>query len=326
MADARSSSGFELEALEPRVMLSGDGVAGVIAPSTLVCSPSPSYSQAIEEVVEQSISGTSNDGLAYDATAQLDDIFGGSVEAMALPVTGDETVLSAASDSGELAGENGSSKVEESAAKEVSPAVIPALVPDPAQEVPAPVAPDTISQVDELVETLHAANGPPVSNKPQLAAAGDQFVDPDILAGPKQAILDGLTALGNWANSLDNFSKLAANLPVIGRNIGQMLDMGGILLSYLRDPVSNYFTNDATPTTDELLVALRNLDATVGGLTIAVADGSVTGGLLGGNEFRFNLVFQVRFFCSMMRFSIVLFVPVYQFSLQNIPTSLRAIM
>ena len=280
-------------------MLSADGLSGMMA-GAVGGGNSSGNSQVIEESMDQSAFGTQTDVLTYDAASQLDDIFGGPAESISgsdsTPVSDGEPILAAASDDTELTPSSETieapAAVENSVANETSSAVAQTPVRESVEDSPAPVSPDTISPVAESVETLRAANGPPANGDTQLGAAGGPFTSSSITAGTKQAITDGLTALGNWANSLDTYSKLAANLPIIGRNIGQMLDMGGVLLSYLRDPISAYFASDATPTTDELLGALRNLDATVGGLAIAVADASVTGGLMGGNEYRFNLVFQ----------------------------------
>src|SRR3990170_2745456 len=124
------------------------------------------------------------------------------------------------------------------------------------------------------------------------APTSGEFVDPPIALAPKAALLAGLQGLGNWAETLDTFTQFAQDLPVVGQSLGETLDIGNILLTRLYDRVNAYFTGDGTPTTDELVVALKNLDATVGNLTVAVDDATVAGGLTGANQFRFDLVFE----------------------------------
>ena len=288
------SAGFQLEALESRVLLSGDPLGLTVSAAAPHDPLLPSTPTTMEE--QPFAAAADAPGLAGDSSAQIGDIFA-DVAAAPLTVT-DDLKAAAGGSAGDLGPASPASGADSPVQIEVSavPATVLSLGPEstgaqPGQNEPGLPA-ETLSLADQLTLTLRTANGPPALSAASPANAGPEYVDPDILANPKQAILEGLTALGNWANSLDAFDKIALNLPIIGRNLGQMLDMGGILLSYLRDPVNNYFSTDATPTTDELLVALQNLDTTVGGLSITVADGTVTGGLLGGNEFRFNLVFQ----------------------------------
>ena len=239
-------------------MLSADGFAGMVA-GAVSSGPSSSHSQVIEESMDQSRFGTQTGALTYDSASQLDDLFGGSTGMVFTPLTAPvseaEPIFAAASDdvgtTPASETDDATAAVNNSVASGTALAVVQTPVRESVKDASVPVSPDTISPVAESVETLRAANGPPANGDTPLVAAGGPFTSSSITAGTKQAITDGLTALGNWANSLDSYSKLAANLPLIGRNIGQMLDMGGILLSYLRDPISAYFASDATPTTDE---------------------------------------------------------------------------
>ncbi|HEU5192826.1 MAG TPA: hypothetical protein VFX14_24355 [Methylomirabilota bacterium] len=93
----------------------------------------------------------------------------------------------------------------------------------------------------------------------------------DAIQPPVQtAILAGLDAVVDWANTLDNFGAFAQTLPVntVQDNtppaepdptLGSALDMGGLLDAKLVQPVKSYFTGDATPTNGELAQALDAL-------------------------------------------------------------------
>ncbi len=287
---------FELEGLEPRILLSADGLnplSGVPPTAALLLSAEEIQISNPEDSPAQSESG-----FGYDPASQLDSIFNSVADSQ---TQSESAVLAPAPETDDPASTSPDalqvtptvtmdSRVEMQIATDPAPDT--ASSPIDSSSSPAPDSPATLSLTEQLTDTLHAANGPPATAADQPVSSDSEYVDPDVLANPQQAIIDGLTALGNWANTLDNFGKFASNLPIIERNVGQMLDAGGILLTYLRDPINAYFTSDTTPTTDELLVALQNLDTTVGGLSITVDDGSVTGGLIGGNEFRFNLIFQ----------------------------------
>lgn len=160
---------------------------------------------------------------------------------------------------------------------------------------PTSVALNTTSVVDQLTEILHSANGPPAhgssSSTNSTASSTSPYIDPDLLAGPKQSLIDGLTTLGNWANALDTYGKMASTLPLIGSNLGQILDLGGLLIARLRNPLVAYLNSDPTPTTDEFIAAIDALDFSGGGLTVETT--GVQGGRIPGQgEFKFDLVFK----------------------------------
>ncbi|HZN64477.1 MAG TPA: hypothetical protein VFB66_04195, partial [Tepidisphaeraceae bacterium] len=68
------------------------------------------------------------------------------------------------------------------------------------------------------------------------------------------AIKSGLAGLSNWADTLDNFGDFAKQLPVVGRSIGQSLNLGDTLRTSLVDPLNNL----AGPTPNQLATAIQN--------------------------------------------------------------------
>ena len=68
------------------------------------------------------------------------------------------------------------------------------------------------------------------------------------------------------------------------------MDLSGALQTGLVTPVHNYFISDVTPTSDELVALLKNLDGSFGNLGVLVDDGSVDGGLsMAGDAITFTL-------------------------------------
>ncbi|HEY0552134.1 MAG TPA: LEPR-XLL domain-containing protein [Verrucomicrobiae bacterium] len=74
MKTARTRNRFELEALEPRVLLSGDGLAAGAALGAIL---SPLLSgMAAEEIRDNNSNGPADTSLVYAPDTQLEDIFG----------------------------------------------------------------------------------------------------------------------------------------------------------------------------------------------------------------------------------------------------------
>ncbi len=104
-------------------------------------------------------------------------------------------------------------------------------------------------------------------------------IQPEVQA----AILTGLDAVVDWADTLDNFGAFAQTLPLdavqdnspppeADPTLGSALDMGGLLDTKLVQPVKTYFTGDGTPTTDELRQALEALPAVDGVTSTSTAE------------------------------------------------------
>ena len=306
-------SRFELELLEARLLLSGDGLSSAALPpvqATGLPAAVDSYASFHQDEIDQQGSTIGGSGVAYDPSAVLDEMFD----------TGTSTLPSLA----EVGTAQGPAEISESQTagpNEVVPSLDGAETQIAATDSPSAthasgfLAPQISSDpslasstntvgasvpaaAEELTETLRSANGPPhpelnavPSANHSTGSTSGPYIDPDLLPGPKQALIDGLTALGNWANTLDNYGKLASSLPLIGSNLGQILDFGGLLLTRLRDPIVAYLNGDPTPTTDELVAALDALDFSGGGLSVQTT--GVQGGRVPGQgEFKFDLVFR----------------------------------
>jgi hypothetical protein len=111
----------------------------------------------------------------------------------------------------------------------------------------------------------------------------------------EQVLADGLTGLSGWADLLDDHDLASVSLPVVGRSLGDALNLGDILDQGLAQPVAAYFAGDPTdPTTDELVTALQNLDTlTFDNVTLTVSN--VSGGkstVPGENELVFHIEFR----------------------------------
>ncbi|MCC6124661.1 MAG: right-handed parallel beta-helix repeat-containing protein [Pirellulales bacterium] len=118
-----------------------------------------------------------------------------------------------------------------------------------------------------------------------------------ITSAQRQTILDGLDGLRDWADSFNRYAQMASQLPVVGQSLGATLDVAGALAEGLIEPVTAYFAGDSTPTTDELVDALKNLSGSIDDLTVTVNPANVSGGwdsAPGNGELVFNLVFQAE--------------------------------
>jgi hypothetical protein len=116
-----------------------------------------------------------------------------------------------------------------------------------------------------------------------------------ITTAQRDILVDGLSGLADWADTLDGHDLASQLLPAIGQSVGETLDLGDLLRQGLAQPISDYFAADPTdPSTDELVTALTNLNgASFDNVILAVAN--VSGGKSttpGDNELVFQLEFQ----------------------------------
>ena len=154
-----SAKRFELEALEPRVLLSGDP-AGAAVLDPLVTDPS--LASIVEEQLDSDPAQAQADQIAYDPAAQVDGIFEGVAE--------DESSLqSQANPAGEEDQEQARAPSNESSEADAeSEHSAPTLgAADASNAVEDQPADDTASSADcetlieQLTETLRVANAPP---------------------------------------------------------------------------------------------------------------------------------------------------------------------
>ena len=73
----------------------------------------------------------------------------------------------------------------------------------------------------------------------------------------KQAILDGIQALVDFADNLDDSAPFTQTLPIINTSVGQALDLPARLRQVLLQPIQQYFDDDKTPTVQEFADIVR---------------------------------------------------------------------
>ncbi len=171
---------FELEALEPRLLLSGDPLlaAGPVSPTD----SSPSI------VAENILTDNIQPGLAPDADAQMAGIFAGMAqEELAFPLKATEA--NGLSQSGEESSGNNSvlgQTNETQTADSSSGSTTPFLQPDTSIRS---VAGNQATIAEQLTQTLRSANGPPE------LADGDQVVFAQSLPASDQLSLADVALL-----------------------------------------------------------------------------------------------------------------------------------
>lgn len=151
-------------------------------------------------------------------------------------------------------------------------------------------------QADWLLEKKTGIIESPLALQPN-AMQNYHSVLADISGSQVQAIKEGLQGIANWASNLDTLEPLSKKLPIIDRSISDLLDINSIFQNYLVKPVNDYFANDATPTTGELVNVLKGINITAGDLLIKVDPTSVLGDIVStpqGNQLKFNLKFQAN--------------------------------
>ena len=106
-------------------------------------------------------------------------------------------------------------------------------------------------------------------------------VDAPLQPNQFAAIKNGLDGLSNWADTLDNFGDFAKQLPLVGRSIGQSLDLGGTLRQTLLTPINNL----SGPTPLQIAAEIQNA---LPGTTVTPTDSDPAR----PNEIRFDVTFN----------------------------------
>ena len=83
----------------------------------------------------------------------------------------------------------------------------------------------------------------------------DNDIEIPIPESLEQRILDGVEQLVDFAASIDD---AAAMLPIVGKSLGEILDLHGTLKTKLQNPTVHYFATDTTPTLNEYFAALES--------------------------------------------------------------------
>lgn len=154
---------FALEALEPRVLLSADGMgAGVVAGAVL---PTIDTTQ-LEVRLEEPLAIVSQSQLLI-APEYSSDIFGDSQGVLLVEPAVEPETPAVASEATQQP-KSGTEMAGESAAQDPS---LPNPEPEALVTLLSPGPQDTLSAAAQLVETLHAANAPPESTLPSQLQA-----------------------------------------------------------------------------------------------------------------------------------------------------------
>jgi len=256
-----------LQALEPRLLLSADGLSAA-APDS---SPGPESPDAI--LIEEPTQSVLPDDPTYDPADQIEDLL-----AVGEPLQAASSDPQAEAGADESAGSTGTAHAA------FHPAPLDERSDEPGPVTAAAPADSTSAM---LVETLHAPNAPPLGMLLLASPGGNATLAPEDV----QALLDGMDGLIDWAGSLEAYGLVAQVMPFIGLSIGEALELRTVIDERLATPVINYLSTPGSKDSDGLVAFLQGLDTTSGGLTITVNDATVEGGLVGGTEFQFDLVF-----------------------------------
>src|SRR5437764_679193 len=77
------------------------------------------------------------------------------------------------------------------------------------------------------------------------------------------AIRDGVSDLADFADRLETFGGFAKQIPVIGKSVGQVLDLGNTFRTNVLTPVQNLLSSDLTPTPDQIKGAIQTVLGTL---------------------------------------------------------------
>ena len=230
-----SKKQFELEALEPRILLSGEGMAGAISPSLSSSQLPPGGEMAIVETMDFGVqNGTKN---IFSAASQIDDIFAGLHGEDLSPIseTNSEPVFTSAGatepvqesassvteKAPEVSPENEAAAVTESSAESSPGTTVDAaknetIAAAESETNAGAVTPDIGTISDQSNESLFTANGPP--------AGGSGSSDPLLFAAAAPGIND---LLSNIESKLNEY----ANAIIGGEQVFTFgdQDLGGVL-------------------------------------------------------------------------------------------------
>ncbi len=200
---------FNLEALEPRVFLSADGLTGAPANDLSAGDPMQDASSVIVETIEDTLSTRGAGGLAYDSATGLDDMFGGLAESTKTVLPGSQT----AGEQTEMQPATGGSSAQDSVAISAPISTAPTGVTQSAtvvQSGPAPTGTagnltSTAGAVssgisnpitDQLTTTLHVANAPPQSSPADQSHASSVSNSPESSSESTFGSISRLSSIG----------------------------------------------------------------------------------------------------------------------------------
>jgi Ca2+-binding RTX toxin-like protein len=129
---------------------------------------------------------------------------------------------------------------------------------------------------------LHVALTPPVRSATMTPAQA-------------QSLEPGLEVLAQRMSQFGELQHLSSYLPLVDTSLGGAFDLQTLITQTVVNRVANYFAQDATPTTQELVASLGQISYSLGGVTVTVLPGSATGGIYrteSGDEFRFHLALK----------------------------------
>ena len=182
---------FELEALEPRVLLSGDGLIAAAVPlAGHVDEP------AFIKVEEKGSRSGLDASVAYDPSAQINDVFAG--------VSGTEVGSELNQPSIPAPPPPGAGTAEAAVADSPAGSASPAAEQAADSHASGGEASDNVgSKVDELTDTLHAANAPPNGSGKNIVLAldGDSASSGNLVLGSQDTLSGTGTVHGSFVNN-----------------------------------------------------------------------------------------------------------------------------
>lgn len=159
---------------------------------------------------------------------------------------------------------------------------------------------DDTLQIDDSNGTMSFANGIAFDQSGPGTNIQQEINQTPIDSGIVSKIRSGLQGLADFGASVAKVGELAQQIPGLGINLAQTFGLGdgsdpigGVLKKGLVDPISNFFTTDATPTVQELVALIKKLSTPLSNsIAFGIDPLSVQGGIYTvGNhqEMRFTL-------------------------------------
>ena len=295
MKNSGMTYGFELENLEPRIMLSADPVvaaADAVAPDTPEFSDTNPVPPLVEATTHDGANTTEpapeDQALAYDPADNLTDIFSASTDTESESTPDDQGVQE-----DDYPRNPTETDAEFFDSDPFSDEPTDAQTDDPSDESQVVNGPSDSSDNDPSAvpsDPLETLTGDTFSGDSGEAPAADASMestsDPEVIwvdrlitEGEQTAILDGMTGLARFGGLLDQFDVMGE--PVDGveeTSPGQLLGTHALLDTRLTRPVYKYFSDAVDPpSTDGLVDALNEASEVV-----------ITGGYnFDSDEFRF---------------------------------------
>lgn len=271
------SSRLEMEPLERRLLLSGDGAGPVarieaeplvLAEVVEIKEADPAkgeHDQGREYAPRLGAVSPNSDGLE----SPVDGLWEGmmEMEIADAPAAGER-----ASDANGVDESGGGQVRELCAVNEVA-----AAAETPTMAVSTTVSGDRSANaaVEQLAESLHTANGPPAADDTRqwIRKQGLSSVDWAAL-NIADLVRDGIGDLAGVLGTLDGLGSFMEEIPLLGQNLGSLLDLPNTIETALDDQISGLFSGLPSLFSDAITEVTARIGrwggASLGGITISV--------------------------------------------------------